>query len=296
MGCLNDDAFGPTVRGCWDDFDFTQKFERILFSAVPASIFILLAIVRVFHLAQKPRLVLATPFRLVKILTITAAIALCYIYVAYEVALCIERCAIAADPNAVISFSRMDDLIFRDSELVLWNPQDWTSRSKFRASSVGIASTVSGNCPMMVVIPADNETQGSTRMLSEYPIASDLCTRHATQIVLHRNPETSVKVSIIPGPSVNGNESHKLKLESFAKFLGEKFRAEEFKAILDEAAVHMGLPGPNNDIEDLEKRFSDDILKIELSGPHHTNLSVVDVPGLFHNPTKYQTEEDKAII
>ncbi|KAL5345014.1 hypothetical protein ACLOAV_009967 [Pseudogymnoascus australis] len=123
-----------------------------------------------------------------------------------------------------------------------------------------------------------------------FPIASDLCTRHATQIVLHHTPETSVKVSIIPGPSANGNESYKQKLENFAKFLGEKFRAE------NDAAVHMGLPGPNNDIENLEKRFSDDILKIELSGPHHTNLSVVDVPGLFHNPTKYQTEEDKAII
>ena len=45
----------------------------------------------------------------------------------------------------------------------------------------------------------------------------------------------------------------------------------------------MGLPGPTDDIENLEKRFSDDILKIELSGPLHTNLSVVDVPGLFHS-------------
>ncbi|KAI8935610.1 hypothetical protein NX059_008173 [Plenodomus lindquistii] len=59
----------------------------------------------------------------------------------------------------------------------------------------------------------------------------------------------------------------------------------------------MGLPGPNaKDLEDLDKRFSDDILKIELSGPDHHHLSVVDVPGLFHNPTKYQTEEDRAII
>ncbi|KAL5394140.1 hypothetical protein PMIN03_013072, partial [Paraphaeosphaeria minitans] len=59
----------------------------------------------------------------------------------------------------------------------------------------------------------------------------------------------------------------------------------------------MGLPGPNTEnLEDLEKRFSDDILKIELSGPDHHHLSVVDVPGLFHNPTKYQTEEDRAII
>jgi hypothetical protein len=46
----------------------------------------------------------------------------------------------------------------------------------------------------------------------------------------------------------------------------------------------MGLPGPSaQDLEDLDKRFSDDILKIELSGPEHHHLSVVDVPGLFHS-------------
>lgn len=70
-----------------------------------------------------------------------------------------------------------------------------------------------------------------------FPIASDLCTRHATQIVLHRTTEISVKVSIIPGPSANGNELHKLKLESFAKVLSETFQAEEFKAILDEVSI-----------------------------------------------------------
>jgi hypothetical protein len=42
----------------------------------------------------------------------------------------------------------------------------------------------------------------------------------------------------------------------------------------------MGVPGPSTkNLEDLEKRFSDDILKIELSGPDHHHLSVVDVPG-----------------
>ncbi|KFY29107.1 hypothetical protein V491_00184 [Pseudogymnoascus sp. VKM F-3775] len=162
---------------------------------------------------------------------------------------------------------------------------------------LGVSEDIS--LPQLVVV--GDQSSGKSSLLEgltdlNFPIASDLCTRHATQIVLHRTVETSVKVSIIPGPSANCNEAHKLKLENFAKFLGEKFSAEEFQAILDEAAVYMGLPGPNDDIENLEKRFSDDILKIELSGPNHTNLSVVDIPGLFHNPTKYQTEEDKAII
>lgn len=46
----------------------------------------------------------------------------------------------------------------------------------------------------------------------------------------------------------------------------------------------MGLPTSTDEsVEDLPKRFSDDILRIELSGPEHHHLSVVDVPGLFHS-------------
>ncbi|KAH0493470.1 hypothetical protein TgHK011_000138 [Trichoderma gracile] len=45
----------------------------------------------------------------------------------------------------------------------------------------------------------------------------------------------------------------------------------------------MGLPGSDDqDVQNLTKRFSDDILRIEISGPEEHHLSVVDVPGLFH--------------
>lgn len=43
-------------------------------------------------------------------------------------------------------------------------------------------------------------------------------------------------------------------------------------------------------------RFSDDVLKIELSGPEHDHFSVVDVPGLFQAATVYQTEEDGKMV
>lgn len=80
-----------------------------------------------------------------------------------------------------------------------------------------------------------------------FPIASDLCTRHATQIVLRRTlpgEAASVKVSIIPGPSANGNEEYKFGLESFAWTLGVEFSAEEFKVILDEvSALPLKRPG-----------------------------------------------------
>lgn len=35
-------------------------------------------------------------------------------------------------------------------------------------------------------------------------------------------------------------------------------------------------------LDNLESRFSDNVLKVELSGPEHHHLSVVDVSGLFH--------------
>lgn len=51
-----------------------------------------------------------------------------------------------------------------------------------------------------------------------------------------------------------------------------------------QAAEYMGLPNSDNqDLENLDKRFSDDILRIEISGPDQHHLSVVDVPGLFHS-------------
>ena len=46
----------------------------------------------------------------------------------------------------------------------------------------------------------------------------------------------------------------------------------------------MSLPSvKDKNPENLTKRFSDNILRIELYGPKHHHLSVVDVPGLFHN-------------
>lgn len=45
----------------------------------------------------------------------------------------------------------------------------------------------------------------------------------------------------------------------------------------------MGLPDDLESSVIEEKRFSEDVLKIEISGPDQYHLSVVDVPGLFHS-------------
>ncbi len=45
------------------------------------------------------------------------------------------------------------------------------------------------------------------------------------------------------------------------------------------------------------KTFSDDIFKIEITGPHLINLSVIDVPGLFRTKQDGETtDEDIAFV
>ena len=53
----------------------------------------------------------------------------------------------------------------------------------------------------------------------------------------------------------------------------------------------MGVTGPNKKHEEGKKSFSDDVLKIDYSGPDHENLSIIDVPGIFRNPQKGVTTD-----
>ncbi|CEJ92394.1 hypothetical protein VHEMI08049 [[Torrubiella] hemipterigena] len=52
--CTNDDAFGPTVSGCRDDFDFTIVFQQSILSILPSACFITLALLHlVFQWRQR---------------------------------------------------------------------------------------------------------------------------------------------------------------------------------------------------------------------------------------------------
>ena len=133
-----------------------------------------------------------------------------------------------------------------------------------------------------------------------FPTDSDICTRYATQIILRRSDESKAVISIIPGANSLNDETTVRHLEAFKRNMpAGDFDGKKVKKVLNDASVHMGLPAIGAKLDSTEapaKRFSDDIVQIELSGPSRNHLSVVDVPGLFHNPTKFQTAEDKEII
>ena len=44
------------------------------------------------------------------------------------------------------------------------------------------------------------------------------------------------------------------------------------------------------------KAFSDDVLKVEISGPEQSHLTLVDLPGLIHAEGKQQSVEDMQLV
>jgi hypothetical protein len=69
VSCVNDASFGPIVKGCRGNFDFTLKFERIILSILPSVVFIALSVPRAIHLARERRTVNGTTFQFVKLVS-----------------------------------------------------------------------------------------------------------------------------------------------------------------------------------------------------------------------------------
>ena len=97
--------------------------------------------------------------------------------------------------------------------------------------------------PRKLVVVGD-QSSGKSSLLEgltglSFPVASDLCTRFATQIVLRRAPaqEAGVKITIIPGPDAQGDEEALDVLLGFERTLSaEAFDSEKFQMIFDEVS------------------------------------------------------------
>jgi GTPase SAR1 family protein len=88
----------------------------------------------------------------------------------------------------------------------------------------------------MVVV--GDQSSGKSSVLEgltglSFPVASDLCTRFATQIVMRKTQgkKDQIKVSIMPGPEAIANEVLKTKLLEFGSSL--KLKELDSKAFTD---------------------------------------------------------------
>ncbi|KAL7819162.1 P-loop containing nucleoside triphosphate hydrolase protein [Trichoderma aethiopicum] len=139
------------------------------------------------------------------------------------------------------------------------------------------------------IIVCGDQSSGKSSVLEaisgvSFPVSTGLCTRFPTELILRTAPHTSVKVSIIP--------HHPLKRDKKSPptdFHEQLDSVQQLPELIENAKAYMG-------IKTLGKAFSNDVLRIEISGPDRPHLTIVDLPGLIHSETKNQSSSDVHLI
>ena len=134
--------------------------------------------------------------------------------------------------------------------------------------------------PQIIVI--GDQSSGKSSVLEaisrvRFPVQDGLCTRFATELVLRQSPTSKIDV--------------KIKNESILRDLSNtSFSKDDLPEIIEKAKERMGLDG-NGSVT-----FSEDVLRLEISGPDMPQLTLVDLPGFYHNQTETQDAAGVAIV
>ncbi|KAJ4094348.1 hypothetical protein NW760_012823 [Fusarium oxysporum] len=140
------------------------------------------------------------------------------------------------------------------------------------------------------IIVCGDQSAGKSSVLEavsgmQFPIKDGLCTRFATELVLRRSRNMSVKVSITPGESRFGED--KERLENWIPTAS--IDKGGLGAVTKEAEAMMAIPTGAGE-------FYEDTLRVELSGPEQPHLTMVDLPGLFRGANKNQSDADISLV
>ncbi|KAK8138488.1 hypothetical protein PG984_001868 [Apiospora sp. TS-2023a] len=142
------------------------------------------------------------------------------------------------------------------------------------------------------IVACGGQSSGKSSVLQaisglSFPVGTNLTTTFATELVLRRTTETSeerCRVSVQPGK--DHSEDQRKKLEAFG--FSTTFDELNIGDVVDRARDAMAL----ND----SKRFCDDVLRIEVSGPTQPHLTIVDLPGLLSAGNKDQSREEGQLV
>lgn len=111
-----------------------------------------------------------------------------------------------------------------------------------------------------------------------FPVEDGLCTKFPIEVVQRRADKASIVVTIsVLGPRPNHNE-----LRNFHREISVEDATSLSNAIDEASRLILAT-----------SRFSDDILRISITGPDKYPLTLIDLPGLFTSVTKQQTKEDR---
>ncbi|KAL6717733.1 hypothetical protein ACLMJK_003818 [Lecanora helva] len=141
--------------------------------------------------------------------------------------------------------------------------------------------------PQLIV--CGDQSSGKSSVLEavsgvRFPTKENLCTRFATELVLRRDTVATAKVAIVPSNQRSDQEKEKL-----LAFEAPCVRIDTIPSVIDAAREAMGLGSGT-------KAFSDDVLRVEISGPEQSHLTLVDLPGLIHAEGRQQSAEDVKLV
>lgn len=126
---------------------------------------------------------------------------------------------------------------------------------------------LNGTIELPQLVVCGDQSSGKSSVLEAitaipFPRKAGLCTRFATEIILRRDPRTTVTVKIVPGK--NRSETEKMKLSAFSQTLHV---LEDLPNVMDAATREMGLGKIGT-----SKAFTRDVLSIEICGPNRPQL------------------------
>jgi len=138
--------------------------------------------------------------------------------------------------------------------------------------------------PQIVVV--GDQSAGKSSVLEAltgiaFPRSGSRCTRFATEIIIRRAKERSFSIDIIP--SKERNDSDRNQLSHFRDFVSD---VTDFGTLME---IAIELISSKN----IRGQFSSkDVLRVEVSGPDQSHLTVVDLPGLIQTSKMHQSKDD----
>ncbi|KAL2160733.1 hypothetical protein VTH06DRAFT_930 [Thermothelomyces fergusii] len=144
--------------------------------------------------------------------------------------------------------------------------------------------------PQIIVV--GDQSSGKSSVLEaisrvRFPVDGGLCTRFATELILRRANKVAVNVSIQFEDHAASTARDSSARQPFQR---STFDENALPDIIKEVKELMGIH------KDGAKRFSKDILRVEIARPDVYPLTLVDLPGIFHSETTEQGLEDKQIV
>lgn len=141
------------------------------------------------------------------------------------------------------------------------------------------------------IIVCGDQSAGKSSVLEaisglSFPTKDNLCTRFATELILRRNSESAIHISIVPG--ADRSEQEKKALREFTSSISTD--SPSLDEVVEKAKDAMGLSADSGRV------FRTDVLRVELSGPKQPHLTMVDLPGLFESGNRDQSDDDAEMV